>query len=72
MGDGLSLAAHMAAQIAIVVIAGWSGVRAFEHGTLPYVALGVLLLAIAAGGVVWSIVFLVALARTSRPTRADP
>ena len=73
VGDGLSLAAHLAARLAIVVIAGWSGVQAIQHGTLPYVALGVLLLVVAAGAVVMSVVFLVALARTFRasPTHAD-
>ncbi len=73
LGEGLSLVAHLAARLAIIVIGGWSGVRAIEHGTLPYVALGVLLFVVAAGAVVISVVFLVALAQTLRrnPTDAD-
>lgn len=66
IGDGLSLAAHLAARLATVVIAGLSGMRAIDHGTLPYVALGVLLLVVAAGAVVMSVVFLVALVQTFR------
>jgi len=73
VGDGISLVAHSAARLAIIVIAGWSGVQAVEHGTLPYVALGVLLFLIAAEAVVMSVVFLVALVQTFRgsPTGED-
>lgn len=66
LGDGLSLAAHLAARLATVPFAGLPGVRAIGHGTLPYVSLGVLLLMIAAGAVVMSVVFLVALVQACR------
>lgn len=73
VGDALSLVGHLAARVAIIVIGGWSGVRAMEHGTLPYVALGVLLFVISAGAIVMSIVFLVALVQTfgGNADRAD-
>jgi hypothetical protein len=66
IGDGLWLAAHLAARLATVVVGGLSGIRAVDHGTLPYVALGVLLLIVAAGAVVMSVIFLVALVQTFR------
>ncbi len=74
LGAALSLVAHLAARLAIIAIGGWSGVRAIEHRTVPYVALGVLLFVIAAGAVVMSVVFLVALVQTFRgdPDAADP
>jgi hypothetical protein len=72
-GEGLSLIAHLAARLAIIVIGGWSGVRAIEHGTLGYVALGVLLFVIAAGAAAMSVVLLAALVQTfrRRPDGAD-
>ena len=74
LGDALSLVVDLAARLAIIVIAGWSGVRAIEHRTVPYVALGVLLFVIGAGAVVMSVVFFVALVQTFRsdPDGADP
>jgi hypothetical protein len=66
LGDALSLVAHLAARLAIIVISGWSGVQLIEHGTLPYVALGMLFFVIAAGAVVMAVAFFVALVQTFR------
>ncbi len=69
LGDGLSLVAHLAARLGIIVIGGWTGVRAIGHGTLAYIGLGVLLLVIAAWAVVMSAVILAALMQTFRRQR---
>jgi hypothetical protein len=73
IGEVVSLVAHLAARVAIIVICGVSGVRAIEHGTLLHVALGVLLFVLSASAVVMSAVFVVALVQTARgsPNGAD-
>ena len=74
LGDALSLVGHLAARLAVVVLGGWTGVLAVEHGTVPYVAFGVVLFVVAAAAGVMSVLFLVALVQTFRGDSgaADP
>lgn len=74
LGDALSLVAHLVARVAVIVISGFTGVRAVSHGTLPDIALAVLLFALAAGGVFMFVVLLVGYLETFRgdSNRADP